>query len=263
MNALLRASMQLVDGFRDWRRWAWLGLYDVRLTNRRSFIGIWWPVLSLAIFVFGVGTLFSSLMDRSLFVFLPHVALGWFVWQLILSGVVLGAGVFHGGRAILQEAVLAPNTLILRILTRLSVQTAMNLVVLAAAFIFVSRPVSLGAFAAIPGIILIVLSLHGAMLFLGVICVRFRDLQHLVEAGMRLAFFVTPIIWIPAPDRSGRSLFVDYNPFYYMIESVRLPFMEGVLPSMSLTVVAGLALVSNIAGLIAFTLARRRIIYWL
>ena len=30
----MSALLELWDGFRDWRRWAWLGYYDIKLSNR-------------------------------------------------------------------------------------------------------------------------------------------------------------------------------------------------------------------------------------
>ena len=253
----------IVSGAADWRRWAWLGFNDVRLQNRRSALGMWWSTLSLGIFAFGVGFLFSRLMGRPIEEFLPHISLGWLSWGLIQGGVVQGCSVFISGRTVLEEAVLPPTTLLLRVLMRFFLQFVMGLAVPIAAFIAVMRPLPPTAFAAIAGLALCLATLHGAMLFLGVVCARFRDLQHLVEAGMRLAFFITPIIWMPDAVNNERGAFIDYNPFYYMIETIRAPFTEGRIPLFELGVVAGLAVAANLAGLIAFAIARRRLIYWL
>lgn len=263
MNAQYRAPREILRGFADWRRWGWLGFNDVRLQHRRSALGSWWPTLSLAIFSFGVGLLFSELMGRPLEVMLPHVALGWLGWSLIQGGVVQGCGIFITGKAILQEAILPPNTLLLRVLTKLSLHFLMGLAVPFAAFAYVGRPVPLEAVSALAGIALNLIALHGAMLFLGSICAKLRDMEHLVEAAMRLAFFLTPIIWLQEQSNSARTLFVDYNPFYYMIESIRAPFMDGRIPYLELGVTAALALAANLAGVAAYTLVRRRLMYWL
>ncbi len=253
----------VVDGLFDWRRWGWLGIYDIRLQNRRSFVGMWWPTLSLAIFSFGVGLLFSRLMGRPLEIYLPHLALGWLTWTFIAGGVGAGTMVFIQGRAVLEEAMLPPNTLILRSLSRLTIQFLQGLVVVAAIFILISKPLTWMALFALAGLALNIVTLHGAMMFLGAVCARWRDLQHLVEAVMRFLFFMTPILWIPDEPGSGRSILVDWNPFYYMIEVVRGPLDSGTVSPLAFGVSAGLAAGANMLGILAFSLSRRRLIYWL
>ncbi|MHA6288839.1 ABC transporter permease [Maricaulis sp. CAU 1757] len=252
----------LATGLLDWRRWAWLGLYDIRLANRRSLLGMWWPTLSLGLFAFGVSILFSELLGREFSFFFPHCAFGWLVWGMINSGVSRGSLMFIQGRNILQEAVFPPNTLILRELTRYVVQFFQNLLVPIGAILLVGRDIPLIAPLALLGLVLNILVIHGAMLSLAVICARIRDVQHLVDAGMRLAFFLTPIIWAPE-SATERGAFIDFNPFYYMLEVIRGPFMSGEVQGFHFFVVAGLAVVSNLAGVLLFSWSRRRLIYWL
>jgi lipopolysaccharide transport system permease protein len=263
ISQLFTAISQLFQGFSDWRRWAWLGMYDVHLLNRRSFFGMWWPTLSIGIFAFGVGHLFAVLMGRSLDVYLPHLAIGMVVWQLIIGGIVQGSGVFISSLRILEESILPANTLALRLLTRLVVQFLLGLAVVAAVFLYLQKPLTPMASVAALGLVLDVIVLHGTIMFLGFLCARFRDVQHLIDATLRLVFFLTPIIWIPTDERGGRSIIVDFNPFYYMVEVIRTPIDHGEFPALALTVVFGLAIVSNLFGLGAFALFRRKLMYWI
>ena len=69
-------------------------------------------------------------------------------------------------------------------------------------------------------------------LLLGLINVRYRDLGQLIPNAMRLAFFVTPILWYPDSVTGIRTIFVDFNPFYYFIELLRAPLL-GQAPTSS------------------------------
>lgn len=254
---------EMLRGFADWRRWAWLGWNDVRLANRRSLLGMWWPTLSIGIFVFGVGLLFASVLDRDVSSFLPYVALGWTAWNLISNGVVQGTLCFINAKHVLLEAVLPVNAVPLRALVKLALNYVLSLLVVVAVFFYVQRPVGWEALLILPGLIVNLLTLHGAMLLLGILATRVRDIQMLVEAGMRLAFFLTPIIWMPTATTQERNALIDYNPFYYMIEIMRAPVL-GELPSLfQYAVAVSLMLLANLLALVVFKIFKSRLVYWL
>ena len=220
--------------------------------------------MSIGIFVFGVGLLFASVMERDLYDFLPHIALGWTAWSLISNGVVQGTLCFIMAKHVLLEAVLPINAVPLRALVKLAMNYVLSLSVIVAVFAFVQRPVGLEALLIVPGLLINILTLHGAMLFLGILATRLRDLQMLVEAGMRLAFFMTPIIWMPmVGNEGGRGALIDFNPFFYMMEIMRSPVL-GEIPSLSHYGVAiGLMLGSNLMALLVFKIFKSRLVYWL
>ncbi|WP_300528135.1 ABC transporter permease [Maricaulis sp.] len=257
------AIKEILSGFADWRRWAWLGLYDVKLQNRRSFVGTWWSVLSNAIFVFGVGYLFSYLMDRPIEVFLPHIGAGYIVWQFILGNVSQAGTVFVSYQKIILEALLPINTLILRGLVTSAIQLAMSAWLIAAVLVYTQVLPGPFVYLALAGVVLNLAVLHGAMLFIAIVSARFRDFRHLVDAGMRLVFFLTPIIWMPNPADETRSMLMAFNPFYYMVEVIRAPIVQPTVQMDLYAIVLGMAVFTNLAGLVAFLFARRRLVYWL
>ena len=254
---------EILRGFADWRRWAWLGVYDVRLQNRRSFFGMWWPTLANAAFVFGVGYMFSALMGQDLQTFLPHLALGYIVWQVIGAGVSHAGQVFTGAERVLLEAVLPINTIVLRSLTRVAFQLSLTLTVPAVVFFYIGQAPAVTSPLAILGILANFLILHGTILFLGLLCARFRDLGFLIDSVMRLVFFLTPVLWMPSQASFARSVMLDLNPFYYMIEVVRAPIL-GEVPSLFVYLVVLLMIfASNAVGILTYSIFRKRLVYWL
>ena len=65
------------------------------------------------------------------------------------------------------------------------------------AVLFSIWPGWMGLFA-LAGLALLCLNGIWVGLFLGIISARFRDMPPIVASILRIAFFVTPIIWLPA-----------------------------------------------------------------
>ena len=78
---------------------------------------------------------------------------------------------------------------------------------------------------------------------------------------MRIAFFVTPIIWMPEllPDR---ALLLDFNPFFHLVEIVRAPLLGRAPGLVSWLAVAGITIGGWAAAFALFRHYRRRIAYW-
>lgn len=260
---MISALEEILSGIADWRRWAWLGLYDVKLQNRRSLVGTWWSVASSSIFVFGVGYLFAYLLERPAEEFLPHIGIGFVVWQFILGNVSQASTIFLSYQKIILEAYLPINTLILRSLVANTIQLLMSALLVVAVLVYTATIPSFHALMSIIGLALNVMILHGAMLFIAVMSTRFRDFRHVVDAGMRLAFFLTPIIWMSSSVNDSRSILTLFNPFYYMVEVVRAPIIGADFEMDLFGVILGMAVLTNVAGLSAYFVARRRLVYWL
>src|SRR5687768_516611 len=86
------ASGDLVEGVRRWRLWGYLAMDDIKNQYRRTVIGPWWLTLQTLIHIAGLTLLFSTLFQRSIQDFLPHVGVGLVVFSFL-------AGVTRAGAA--------------------------------------------------------------------------------------------------------------------------------------------------------------------
>jgi ABC-type polysaccharide/polyol phosphate export permease len=95
--------------------------------------------------------------------------------------------------------------------------------------------------------------------------VMFPDMQHLLEVGLQLVFYATPIIYPPDLLRSrGAGWIVDFNPASALVDLVRQPILYGQFPSaMTMLIASGTCLAA--ATLATLTLARwqRRLVFYL
>ena len=95
--------------------------------------------------------------------------------------------------------------------------------------------------------------------------VYFSDTAHLLEIGLQILFYATPIIW-PAKMMQERGLgwLVDFNPMASLLGLLRRPILDGQMPEMQTYVISGVTVfVACALALTALTTLQRRVIFHL
>jgi ABC-type polysaccharide/polyol phosphate export permease len=117
---------------------------------------------------------------------------------------------------------------------------------------------------AIPGMVMVLANAVWIALLLGLVCLRFRDVQQLVLSATTIGMLVTPLFWPPErlPPGLTRLFFVQLNPIYRLIEVVRTPLMGGVPTAASYAAVLGMTVCGWLVTYFMFRKFRMRISYW-
>jgi lipopolysaccharide transport system permease protein len=98
-------------------------------------------------------------------------------------------------------------------------------------------------------------------LLIAFISTRFRDMVPIINSGVQILFFVTPISWMPKL-LGESSIMIKLNPFVYFIEIVRQPLL-GIVPAPIVWgVMAGFTCVGFFLSQMAFSYKRFRIPFW-
>lgn len=259
------------ETFRGFERWSYIGVKRLQLEYRRALIGSLWIVLGFTVTALGIGILMGSLLGRPLTEHVPYVAFGLAFWNFISGAVIMGCSVFASNRAFVLQSPTPRGAFALILLVRIAALMMVN--VLTAAGIsaaFGWRP-TLAALEAAPALLLLFVTGYGAILVLGLLCARLPDLGELIASVMRLAFFLTPIIW--TYDRRATRFESDegpnllgviymYNPFTYFLNVARGPLLADP-PGMTDWVVAGsIGAAACLAGLIALQYLGKRVAFW-
>lgn len=224
-SKMLEVLREVRDGWR-WRElWMTLGWRDVQTRHRRSRIGPFWNTLSLAFVATCIGTLYGGIMARPMSDYIPHLVTGYMIWAFLQALVIEGKDSFVSNAAAIREIAVPRTVYVYRLLWKNLVILGFNsLVYVAVLALFRVWPFP-NIILVLPALAIVLLNGIWVGLLLGLINVRYRDLGQLVPNAMRLAFFVTPILWY-AEDATGfRTIFVDFNPFYYFIEVLRAPLL--------------------------------------
>ncbi len=261
MSAQALAVADLVAGLEHWRLWGLLGWQDIRQRYRRSVLGPFWLTLSMGVLVGTLGFLYGALFKIEVADYLPFLALGFLAWGLISGIITDGCSAFIGCEHFIKQIKLPFSTFVYRVLWR-------NLIILAHNFaVYVVVAITFGIWAGwaglllIPGLALIVATAVWVGLLFGMVCARFRDVPQIVTSLLRVAFFLTPIIW--KPEMLGRRTgFVDANPFYHFIELVRAPLLGQVPGALTWAVALGVTVGGWLVTFLFFRRFRNRIPYW-
>src|SRR5206468_7396737 len=104
------------------------------------------------------------------------------------------------------------------------------------------------AFLAIVGVLLITLNGFFLTFIIGGLGARFRDVPLICTNLMQVAFFLSPVFW--RATQAQHPLFFQLNPFYYFLESVRLPLMGQVPPSTIWIVIAIITCINGVVSIL-------------
>lgn len=246
-------------GLIRWRLWTMLAFEDFKATYRRTTIGPVWITASFLAFI-GVKFFIFGKMNRASDAeyYICHLTLGFMMWTFTTNAIVGGVNGFVSAKNWIH-GVKAPYSIFL---FENMAGGLLNFGFVALASMMITmyfQPFGAPQFLlALAGLALVIFSYFWVSLLLAVIGVFFRDVIQLVVTIMRIAFFLTPILWLPGA-LGTRAAFVNWNPFTHYLALVRAPLIDGATPMLSVFVVAGIGLAAMAISIAAFSYTRKYI----
>ena len=207
--------------------------------------------------------LYATFFNADVEKYLPYLAGGFVLWQLLSGMVIDGCQTFiSASRFILQQS-LPLSVHIVRVVIRNALVFAHNIVVFFVVLL-IFPPANFGwsALLAIPGVVLILINGYWVSMFLGTLSARFRDVPQIIGSIMQIMFFLTPIIWLPDGVGNRGALVASLNPFAYFLDIVRGPMLGVPPPWTSWAVVLGITVLGLAGASAFFARYRHRIAYW-
>lgn len=256
-----RAFQDLKGGALRHRVWLHLGWVEVKQKYRRSFIGPWWISLSMLIFILMMGIVFSRLFHQPLNEYIPFFTAGFLFWTFISSSVIEAAEIFKSNEGFIKQIKLPFSLYVFKHLVRQGICLLHNFVVYLLICIFFQLMPGLTAFLVIPGFLLLAINVYWVSLVIAIVCARYRDMVPIITSCVQIAFFITPISWMPKLLDQNPGV-LKYNPLTYLLDIVRSPLL-GTLPDpASWSVSLGLAAGGILLSLFLFSRALSRIAFW-
>lgn len=256
-----KAILDITQGWKRRALWGTIGMQEIRKRYRRSVIGPFWLTISLGIMVGALGTLYGGLFNQPMDVYLPHMASGFIVWGFISSIVLDGTRAFIEAEDLIRQLSAPLSVHVYSVLWSNLVILAHNIWVYVFVALWFQKNPGWIAFLSIPAIGLVLLNGLWMGLLFGLLSARFRDIPQIIASLVQVIFFITPIIWQPEMLK-GRTMILDWNPFYHLVEIVRGPLM-GTPPSAENW---GAVLIITVFGwglaLMFYTVYRWRLAYW-
>lgn len=259
---MITAIADFGGGLKRWRTSCKLALQDIELRYRRSFLGPFWISAALVATVLALAFVFAEVFRTEFVSYVTFIGAGLLAWQLIVA-LVNEASVSIAEHASLLQNVRLPLAAIAgRIVTRNAIVFLHNLVAMVALLLAFGATLSPIALFAFPGALLILCLGYFLTIALGPICVRFRDIPLVVQSGMQIIFFLTPIFWMPTAV-SHRPMFTVANPFFHLIELVRAPLLGAPATELNWWVALWCCAVAAALAIVSVSLTQRRVNLWL
>lgn len=256
------AVQDIREGMAEHELWITMGIQDLKRRYRRSLLGPLWLTLSLAILVAALGMLYGELMGHQASRYIPHVALGFIAWQFIQGVVTDSCNVFISMRNWIQNVRMPLSVFVFRMVWEHLITMGHN------ALVYVGVALLFGIYAGwaglliLPALILLVMNAIWVGLLFGVLCTRFRDIPQIVQSIMRIAFFMTPVIWMPE-QLGTRAYLALLNPFTYFVELIRMPLLGEVPSALTWGLALGVTIIGSLMATYAFVRFRNRVAFWL
>ena len=258
---LTLAIKDVWDGFRSTTIWPMLGWQDVKQRYRSSKVGPFWLTLSYGVMIAGMGPLYGRLFQQDIGAYLTYFAASLVVWVL-LSGIVVDAcQAFIGADGYIKQVKLPLTVHVLRVVWKNTLLFAHNLVIVLLVMLYYRPPLNWSLLLIPLAVLMVVVNGVWVGLLFGLLCARFRDVPQIVASFVQIAFFLTPVMWLP--NMLGRKRWVvDLNPLYHFLEIVRAPLLSGGAAAQSWAAVLVITVVGFLLTLSIFSRYRARVAYW-
>jgi ABC-type polysaccharide/polyol phosphate export permease len=255
----------LDEGLRNWRLWYRMSVLDIRRRYRRTILGPFWTSFSMALFIMGLGLVFSKLWKLDINEYIPFLTSGFIVWFPISAMILEGATVFVSSFGVVSVMPLPYSIFILNLVFRNFLVMGHHMVVYVLVAIFLTVDLNGVQLLAIPAAALVMINGVWVAIVVGIICARYRDLTPLFGNILQILVFMSPIFWPPAQlgERGVGIILVKMNLFYHFVELMRAPLLGKVPSTLTYLVVLGTTIVGWTFTLWFFGRYRHRIVYWL
>lgn len=257
------ALLDLSSAGRRWHLIVHLAWLDVRQRYRRSVLGPIWLTVSVAFQIGAMGLVYGELFHQDVSRYLPRLAFGLTMWGLISGMVSDGCLSFIAADSFLKQEALPKSMFPARVVLRNLIIFAHNLVVLLAVMVIFLPLPGWPALLSVLGLVLIAVNGMWVGLVVGLLCTRFRDLPPIVGSIMQVAFFLTPVIWVPDALHGKWWWLVSFNPFASFLGIVTDPLLNVATPPSYWLLAVAVTFIGWTFALLLFGRFRARITYWL
>lgn len=262
-SLLWKAWDDLRRAIRHWPVFLLIATTDIKARYRRSRIGQFWITISLAITILALGVVWSFLWKMPLGSFFPFIAVSHVFFSYLTNYLNESPAIFVTSAPYLREFNLPKSTYVFAALVRQLIILAHNAVILAPVFLFFGVAITWRALWFVPAFLLTTLTLFAMSAILAIAGARFRDVASLVVNLTQVAFFVTPVIWMPKMIPEEYKAYLLLNPFAVYLELLRAPLLGSPVPWSYWGMAFLYAILALLLAGWLFIRYRGRIVYWL
>lgn len=259
-----QALEDVIKGAKNYEFWLVYGANDVRSKYRRSMLGHWWTTITVYLFILVVGTLYQQILSVKIDAYLVYFSVGYILWIFISESLTSGCQILIKSKSFMLQRQRPVSAFVFRSVYKEILLSMHNILLLPFIFVWLGvLPTATDIMVALIGVLICIATVFWAVIFFSIVSLRFRDIVPLIKSIMRLAFFVTPVVWINR-DLTGIAYWINLlNPFQYFLEIVRNPLLSQPVSLEAWLITVTLLVVSAIISLVTLALTKINIPKWL
>jgi ABC-type polysaccharide/polyol phosphate export permease len=257
---MIRAFGSYLRNIWDYRYfWFALVRIDLRTRYRRSVLGIAWSLLNPLAMTAVLCVVFHTVFHVDAREYGPFLLTGLAFWSFVSAVIAQGSLSFLQNSAYICQV---PAPVAIYPLRTTLAAGFHFLIALAVALLFarIARPEgsALTLVSLVPTLLMLFILGWSLAILAAFANVYFPDSQHLLEVGLQIVFYMTPIIYPPEVLRNNPLLgLLSYNPLATLVGLVRDPILKGQVPGVEQYALA-MAAVTLAACAASLTVARLR-----
>jgi len=210
----------------------YLAWTDNKTRYRNSLLGPFWPTITTLMTVTALSFIWGHLLKESSEEYIPHLAIGLILWQLISGIIVDSPTLFIRNAQVIKNVVLPNWFFTIRVLFRHLTNFIHNAFIIIGVLLYCNIPLKHEMLFFFPYLLLALLILFFLSHSIGLLGARFRDMEPLISGVVPLLFLISPIIYTAERLPLGFNI-VWANPFTYLLESLRCSLTGGQTPDIT------------------------------
>jgi homopolymeric O-antigen transport system permease protein len=233
-----------------------LVLKTIKTRYKRSVLGVAWTLLNPLVNMVVMSVAFSAFFRGAISRYPVYLLVGLTAWSFFSQNTAYAMGQLVWGSTLLKRVYIPPTIFAVACVGNGLVNLAFALVPLLAIMIVLGHPLhATWWFLPVAVLILSLFSL-GVALFMSTFAVLFVDVVDMYQLFLQAWFFLTPIIYPKEMLGKEYPWLIEINPMFHMVELMRLPLYDGVLPSLR-TLLISCAWAAAALGIGAWTFTRK------
>ncbi len=257
------AFNDFLRSFGQWRLTSTLAGNDILARYRGSVLGPFWITLTNAAFIVGIGLVYGQLMHVPTEKYVPWIATGVTLWNLIIGTVQESGDAFVQGAMIIRQSALPLPLFVWRVVLRSLINFAHQVVVIFVVALWFHYLLKINLPMAALGLGLVLLNTSWMAFVAAIAAARYRDVQQVIATVFQVVFFVSPVIWIPAEVTGSRGALLAANPIAHMLDVTRNPLLGLPVHRFSVEFLVVMALIGWPLTFLLYASVRRRIVHYL
>ena len=249
--------------------WVYRGLVhelvvrDIKVRYKRSVLGIAWTMLAPLLNMVALTLVFSTILKQQITNYPVFFMTGAIFWAFFSQTTSTAASQTQDSNEIAKRIYVPRSVFVASAVGVGLVNLALSVVPLLIILVATRFPIYT-TWAFLPVAVTIeAIFAAGVGLWLFTFASRFSDVREMYMVIVQTWFFLTPIVYHPSivPPRFRFALWL--NPMYYLIQTVRKPVYDGVLPSPALLGASvAISLVTFVSGWIYFANRAERFAFY-